>query len=1117
MAEEDLTTEEAQPPLLRRTEEGYPYLQAEPDTPVGDDPFAKSAERVRARHPTAETKDFLQPGRSDWSQAIPEFGKGFVEGAKRSAPAQIQSIDEALAGHYVPEGAASYGDGDYYDKDGNVLPKQRKPFLDPRSLNPNTGETEWVVPGVLDVINTIGNPVKGAATLGVGPIRRAAPGLGHNQGPLMGPPPSPGVPPPPAAAPPPLVPSGRQIIRGHDPAPPMTWDKVYTQTIDNLHPLKVLQGKIAEHGALLPGEESYELARLTRGSYGRTQQALNNSTWDYHTLADNGPPLKKILEPVKDDLDSFENFAVAMRDVEKLQQGIPTGVTLAEAQNVIAGAPPHFLPALRRLHSYQDKLLQYMHDSGIVSSQAVTAMRAANRDYVPFYRLVDAPEYGTSARNIRTNNPIKGMTGSSRDILSPIESIIRNTHKMIDLAEKNRALNALVDSAEVRGLHGLVEKVHPGTHPVNVSKAEVEKYLADNGIALPPHVVNAMVGAPDTFQIFRPNPFRPEPDQIAVWKNGKRQIYRVDPEVAEAVNGMSREQLSQVMEMASVPARMLRAGVVLTPEFMVKNMLRDQLMAATQSRDGYIPFLGYVQGLRAMFPNSSHRRTYELWLKSGGANVALTNLERKYLQGQIESMFDSGWLDALKRNAKNPLQLLEKMQEFSEHPTRIGAFEKALQKGKTPHQAGYVSREVSTDFARRGASEGLMSFMSTIPFSRATVQGLDRLVREFHAKPAATSFKIAALISVPTLGFYYRNRQDPRIFDIPKEERRLFWHEMQDDWRPVTKEQAANIPDRYKKKEGDQHYMNVGSPLRSPKPFEAGFFFGSTLEMALDKFFSEHPEIFKDITGKDFPKQSEPFDGWLKGAMSSSMPGFVPQILLTPIEAVSNYSFFRERPIVPKHLQSPENRKYEYTPFTTETAKYMASILSNVMPEHHLSSPLVIENYARGLAGTMGVYTLQAADEIMRQGKVAAGKDVPEKPESELPDYPFIRAFVSRLPSTASRPVTEFYKNLENSRTTKALINRVGREAALDPEDRKAAQREIISERSAVNMARTSKAIGVQMKLIQRIMADKKMTGPDKTKLIQITTLSIIMMADRANAVYNADKARKVQQPQPVQ
>lgn len=1119
------------PSWLRQTEEGLPFYQAPENAPVGDITPGEltpevAAEQAREAAATRVRRSVTERLPIE-SEPMARFGEAFTEGITKGPQEAIKSWYETTEGRYYPPNAKFVTEeGTFLDENQQPIPDQRKPDVAPIAKDPTTGELQPAMPGILDIWQTTGSP---AGTLGAGPVLRRAPGIGHNQGPPigttppLGPPPAPpphtgppgGMPPPPTGgAPAALAPSPRQIVHGHDPSEKTTLDGLYTQVFDNLHPLKVLQDEVAESGALRPEEHFYELARLTRGAHGRTRQMLDNATFDYRTLRNNGMPLRDVLAPVSKELDEFENFAVAMRDLELIQRGINPGTTAAEAQNIINAAPGHFLPALKNLHEYQYRTLKYLKDSGIISDEQMRAMRAANRMYVPFYRVMDSNEGSAGGRYLRVNNPIRRVKGSDRDILSPIESIIRNTHKFIDLAEKNRALNALVDAAEARGLTDLVERVKPTVHPINVLTKEMEKFLRDHGIPIHP----ALASAPDHFTIFRPNAFRPEPGQISVWKNGKRHVYRVDPDVADAVNGMNAEMIGKIAEWASWPARALRAGVVMAPEFLAKNLFRDQIMAAIQSPYGYVPVFDYIRGLGHMIGKTD---TYQMWLKSGGANVSMTNMDRKYLNEEIRAMMESGWMDALRATVRHPvrttLEVAEGFQSLSEHPTRVGVFAKGRKKGETPHLSGYSSREATTDFGRRGSNEWLNTSMRMSSFARPTIQGLDRLARQFKEKPGSTAFKVAAYVGVPTLGFYFYNRQDPRVWDIPREDRALFWHKMNDNWQPISPEDAKRIPARYHKKEDGQDYVNLGVPARFPKPFETGFYFGTTLEMALDAFFTEHPEIFKELTGADFTPQPDPFKRWGKGALSATLPGVIPQYLLPAIEGTSNYSFFRERPLVPQYRRSPENRKYEYTPFTSLTAKYVGALISKMVPESQLASPIVIDNYIRGLSGTLGVYGTQLLDQTLKAGAMVAGKEFPEPPAWTVADYPVIKAFVSRLPSTIATPITDFYENLDNARTTKALVNRIAKSPSMDPEEKKAERTAILQDRAAVTMASTAKAMGVLMRRIESVQASKTIKPEEKTRLIQLLSLNMMQIADHANRQYNqlAGKREKKKQGQP--
>lgn len=1087
---------------LPRSAEGRPRIsisKVPEERPVNDIPFGIDAPPMEEFNPWERAAKRTRDSNVG-KLPTPEFDWGQVrtDAAKAATHAQ-QSWYETTEGRYYPPNAKFVDDsGQFRDENNEIIPDQKKPIVAPIARDPVTGETQAAMPGMFDIWNTLGSPASaGKATLGAGP---RIPGMGHNQ-PPPGPLPGGGVPPPPATAGPRMAgppPAPRQIVRGLDESKPLSWDDLYTQTLDDLHPLKVLQNKIAEHGALAPEEQFYELARLTRGTHGRTQQALEHATFDFNTLRNNGMSLKQVLAPVKGNLNSFEEYAVAVRDVELLNRGLNPGTTMAEAMAKIAAAPAEFRPALKNLHNYQDRMLQYLADSGILSTESLQNIRAANRSYVPFQRLIESPEIMGSAKNIKSWDPVKAIKGSDKDILSPLETIIRNTHLFIDLAEKNRALNALVDSVQTRGLTGLVDKVPRKMHPVQVQMKEVEKFLNDNGIPVPA----GLAAAPDSFAIFRPNAMRPAADEIAVWKNGKPTNYKVDPEVANAVNGMGKQEIEAVLNFISIPARTLRSGAVLSPEFMLRNITRDQLAAAVLSKNNYVPFVDYFRGLGHMMGNSQH---YQNWLKSGGANATIVNMDRKYVKEQIDNMLKTGWYEKIKTNS-NPLTLLGKASEYSEQPTRIAEFVKASKRGKTPHQAGFESKEVTTDFSRHGASKFVQAYSQSTAFANPTMQGVDRLMRAFKDdyknKSAATLFKIGAYVMLPTVATYAYNRQDPRMRDIPRQERDTFWHYPTNDWQPVTPEQAATIPKNWQKKEGDQNFVNMGTIHRAAKPFEIGVIFGSSLERAMDAYFGKHPDAFK---------------GFEKSVRSSLIPSIYPTALLSPTEAYVNYSFFREAPLVPKRLSVPKDRKYEYTPFTTETAKMVGNIIGHMAPETQFSSPIVLENYVNGWSGTLGRYTLQLLDASMeygaRAGAALAGKDRKPKvsPEWTEADIPLWKAFVTRMPSTAAVPIKDFYENVENSTTIKALIGRIAKSNDYEtPEEKLSVANDIRANNMPVKMAKTAVAVGRMFRAMEMINTSKDMDAKAKRKALDMLTLQIMFATGEANKMFEAaQKASK--------
>ncbi|MCL2669949.1 MAG: hypothetical protein FWE89_04625 [Syntrophaceae bacterium] len=55
----------------------------------------------------------------------------------------------------------------------------------------------------------------------------------------------------------------------------------------------------------------------------------------------------------------------------------------------------------------------------------------ANKNYVPFFRVMDEASFLGGSKGFQGKNQIRRMKGSGRDIIDPLESIIRNTYAYI--------------------------------------------------------------------------------------------------------------------------------------------------------------------------------------------------------------------------------------------------------------------------------------------------------------------------------------------------------------------------------------------------------------------------------------------------------------------------------------------------------------------------------------------------------------------------------------------------------------------------------------------------------------------------------------------------------------
>jgi hypothetical protein len=845
-----------------------------------------------------------------------------------------------------------------------------------------------------------------------------------------------------------------------------SFNSLYTAAKDDLNPIRLLRNALADGATLPAAQDPYKLARLTRGSSGRSTTFIQNATFDfnYNTV---GPGLKQIIEPVKNDLDGLRIYLVAKRALELHDRGIRTGVPHAEAQQSVIDGQAKYQPIADGLTAYQTTLLEYMRDAGILSDESFAAMLTANRDYVPFFRLMgDKSELGGQAgAGLKVRNPIKGIRGSDRQIIDPIESIVKNTFLFIALAERNRALLALADLADSAGTLGeeFMPKVKMGVHPIEVTEEEVAKFLRSEGLD---------PTAAQSFTIFRPNAFRPAPDQIALFRDGKREVRKVAPEVAEAVQALDRETLNGAIKFLSIPARMLRRGAVLSPEFIARNPLRDQNTAFTYSENGYVPFYDLVRGIGHII---GHTKTFQDWMRSGGANATMVAMDRDYISANIIRLENPKLLSRAGNVLFSPLKALEVLSELLENGTRVGDFARGRKKGKSLADTGYNSREVTLDFARVGAQARAVN--SLIAFWNAQVEGVDREIRGVADHPWRTLFRMAIAITIPSLLLWAVNADDDRYKELPDFQKNLFWIILTDKWEPhqlfrggrwvdATDEDVkrAGSPNYYRKVNG-RWMVNKGTIYRLPKPHAPGLMFGSLPERILDVYTGKNPDSLKGIA---------------KTIFGTFVPGFIPQFALPIIEQFSNRSTFTDRNIVPKYLED-KSQRYQAQPYTSDLAKIIGYSISRIdrlvggTGDVGLASPLVVENYIRAWTGGLGMHVVSLMDAGLKAAGAAPSKVMPAPTSS---DTILIKAFTVRFPSSGSQSIQSFYDTYEErdrAVKTAAWLAKSGRPAEAN---------ELRAERNMGTAKGIKDALGVQMKLARDTWDNPRLSADDKRKLM---------------------------------
>lgn len=782
---------------------------------------------------------------------------------------------------------------------------------------------------------------------------------------------------------------------------------LYTLFLDSDNPIKhMVDDWTGQKGRTLPADKDpYLLARAMKAVSGRGDAFVRDGVLDFNSggIVPGSKSLTEILAPIAKQSKEWEHYALWKRGVSLLgrydQKGRAAGsallrqvgadsstvrdaITKAEADN------PHFKTALDEYQAWNDGLLKYLVDAGALSADGRDAIRKANPFYVPFMRDFEAEgntRGGTGRTFGNTPEAVRAIKGSGRQIMAPIEMMVRQAYAMTNLAERAAVGREIVNLAgSMEGGGRWVTEPKKRMKPTSFELSEIARSLEDAGLieGYQPATGEAELPNGDLVDldvaatIFRPDQ-RPRASdrEISVWQNGKRQTWQIaDDDLYRAMQSLDKPQMGTVGRIISATLRPIstlkRALITLSPEFGVSNTVKDQFTAWAQN--GHSPFYGWIK-------NAAHAlgqdETWKDWQRSGGGFSTMGDLDFRALEKKRADVLSGK--TRIGKIVTHPLQMLHLMSEVSEEPTRIAAFKYRMENPLAADASGRAkrtraaveSREATTDFGRSGAAMGALR--SVTAFLNPSLQGLDKFVRTAKESPLRVA-GVGAVMAATSFGLRHAIESDPekkKIFSrVPMWQRNLFHIVIT---HHGDKPLSADDPTTF-------------TVWKVPKPFEWGFVFHTLFERAvLDPLYAKHSaeDVAKSVWGA-----------------SSQMLGFnvIPDAALPFIENVANHSFFSDRPIVPRGLEDlpPE---MQYTERTSAIAKKLGQVSG--------WSPLKWDHLLH--LGTLSQYGIDGIGAVMRWTGQTDKRIEPATPT--LADKAFFRRFVSRYPASDAQPVEDFY------------------------------------------------------------------------------------------------------------
>ena len=803
-------------------------------------------------------------------------------------------------------------------------------------------------------------------------------------------------------------------------------DFLKTQFLDDVFPAKRLVAEafgipLTEVENLKDERNLYRALRVLKGAIGKGDVFVLHETFNARTLDKVNGSLRDILKQLPDEESyrEFNDYLIARRSIEKASQQIQTGINLGDAISVEKQLRGKYGKLAQELDKYNDSLLQYAKDSGLLSGEQYATIKKNNVMYAPFQRMME-PEKGgaaTGAGRLQAGKPVKRMKGSTRDIIAPIESVLKNTYSIITNAEKNLAGQVLAKIAKMKNVGAYVEKVPT---PIKL-KGKIEgeqvgrelakrfereglsdlvEYDQDGKPVLREDIADAI---PEVFLRFGAGQYPAGENIVTVYFGGKPAYYEVSPELFEMWNkGIAPYSADLITRILRIPARTLRAGAILNPKFLQKNAIRDTwggwlfTKYGKSVKDPAGLFIDTLYSPIAMLLTAANKGSlYVDFMKSGGGMSTMQSLDRDAVSKKLEEV-----RHGLKPKYHQVIQWLRLGASISEEANRLSEFGRALKvEGQTRlgrEIAAFAARDLSIDFAKMGLQTKALN--QIIPFWNATVQGGDKLLRTLANPEDRKNFlpRIIGFIVLPSLMLAWLNKDDERVKEFYEEEK---------DFNFITFV-------------GDQ-------AIKIPVPFETGVMVHGLTQRMFNHFMKNDPEAFEKFMGS---------------ILSAMLPNMIPAIANPFVESYANKSFFTGARIIPM-AQEGLVSKYQYKRNTSSTARLLGRAMTYMLGQETRSkaaSPAIIDHFITSWTGGLGRQMIRISDASIE----AAGLvDKIPGPQETITEKLGIDAFSARYPRASTRSIEKFYDNYADA-TARRKSHKYAEKMDLETEEEIGASKE---------------------------------------------------------------------------
>lgn len=787
-----------------------------------------------------------------------------------------------------------------------------------------------------------------------------------------------------------------------------TIKKANTQILDALAPIKYAEDA---SGKVDASDSGYVAARLASGSATVMNATMLHGlpAWkDGVIQRKNGTgeadSLLGIFESLGSDLHNWLGWMAGHRGEILLTEGRENLLTQEDIAALKAkgnGKEIKFESARKKWNALNKAVLDLAEDAGLFTAEERSAWDS--EWYVPFFRETEDGDVTGPYKHKGIANQtagIKKLKGGTANVNDILQNIFTTTSKTIDAAMKNMAAQKVV--------HNLAE--------TDLIEVLTKPNLMD---------IKAAV--------------KNQNDMMIVKLEGEDYLIRVnDKDLFNAMTMIDQKvERGAVRRLAMKAKHILTAGVTASPDFMLRNFLRDAASTWAINEDGFKPMIDSIRGMKKAWKmdDSSIDMMFSGASFMGGnlrgndpeamASAVRKALRRKGMSPEQVDRYEK----TIVRNGKQAMDAIgkywekyERVGEAVENGSREAVYEAAIKAGKTHAQAAFEAKDLM-DFSMMGASKLMQVFVDVLPFFNARMQGLGKLGRAIKANPKQIA-KRGGMIAGASLALLALNWDDERYEDLPDWDKDLNWH----FWL------------------GDQH-------LRIPKPFEIGLMFGTLPERMARTMGG------KDTAGK-FGKVVA------RNMLETFAINPIPQVVKPLTEAYFNYDPFRGGPIesMSDMNVNPEARYDERT-----------SLMMRELGELTGMSPKKLEHIVSGYTGTMGGYVMAMGDSLVRMMG-----DYGASPALRADQIPILKSvYQGSAPAKSTQAMQDFYRMVDEANQVYDTILQYRKEGRIDEASALLEENKTkLAGRKTLNKAQLQfRALRNEMSLIQR---DKLLNSEQK-------------------------------------